>query len=287
MDQDSIESTLADLYLPAIRFYRCIDSTNDEALKWIITGAQDKALVVADEQTAGRGRFHHRWVTVPGAALAFSLIMLTPQIDQKQYSRLSGLGAVSVREVLYKKYALPAQIKWPNDILIGQKKVGGVLVDVIWNGETLRGVVIGIGINIAPESVSAVNLSSMELNFPATCVENELGHPIDRLELLHAILQELLAWLPRLSLPDFIIAWESNLAFRGQWVEISRGDSTSHAQNGNSFTPSEVRKVIGLSQDGSLCVSTKSGELVEVAVGEIHLRLSMMDQPLSPRLKRR
>jgi BirA family transcriptional regulator, biotin operon repressor / biotin---[acetyl-CoA-carboxylase] ligase len=283
MDQDSLESALADLYLPAIRFYHCIDSTNAEALKWIINGAQDKALVVADEQTAGRGRFNHRWVTVPGAALALSLIMLPPQIDQKRYSRFSGLGAVSVREVLYKKYALPAQIKWPNDILIGQKKVGGVLVDVIWSGETLRGLVIGIGINIAPESVSAVNLPSTELNFPATCVENELGHSIDRLELLHAILQELLAWLPRLSLPDFIIAWESNLAFRGQWVEISRGDSTSLAQNGNSLTPSELRKVIGLSPDGSLRVSTKSGELLEVAVGEIHLQPSMMNPPVYPK----
>jgi BirA family biotin operon repressor/biotin-[acetyl-CoA-carboxylase] ligase len=279
MDQDSLESTLADLNLPAIRFYPCIGSTNDEALKWITSGAMDRALVIADEQTAGRGRLQRRWVTAPGTALAFSLILLSPPITKKQLPRLSGLGAVSVREALHRKYALPAQIKWPNDILLNLKKVGGVLVDVIWSGETLSAAVIGIGINIASDSVSAVNLPSIELNFPATCVENELGYPIDRLELLHAILQEFIAWLPLLSSPDFILAWESNLAFRGQWVELSRGDSLSHTQNENSVTPFEVRKVVGLSQDGSLRMITKDGELVEVAVGEIHLRPSAMSQP--------
>ncbi len=282
MDQDSLESTLADLYLPAIRFYRCIGSTNDEASKWINAGAPDRALIVADEQTAGRGRFNRRWVTTPGAGLAFSLILLSPPIDQKQYSRLSGLGAVSVREALHRKYDLPAQIKWPNDILLGQKKVGGVLVEVTWSGKTLRAVVIGIGINIAPESVSAVNLQSAGLNFPATCIENELGYQINRLELLHAILQEFISWLPRLSSPDFLLAWESNLAFRGQWVELSYGDTTAHTQNGTSFTPPEVGKVIGLTQDGSIILTTKTGELVEVAVGEIHLHPSVIGQLLSP-----
>jgi BirA family biotin operon repressor/biotin-[acetyl-CoA-carboxylase] ligase len=282
MDQDSIESTLADLNLPAIRFYRCTDSTNDEALKWITSGAPDRALLIADEQTAGRGRFQRRWVTAPGSGLAFSLILLSPPIDQKQYSRLSGLGAVSVTEALHRKYALPAQIKWPNDILLNQKKAGGILVDVIWSGETLRAAVIGIGINIASESVSAVNLPSIGLNFPATCIENELGYPIDRLEFLYAILQELLAWLPRLSSPDFMHAWESNLAYRGQWVELSRGNSSSHTQTGNSFTPPEVMKVVGLSQDGSLRMTTKTGESVEVAVGELFLRPSVTSQPFSP-----
>ena len=282
MDQDSLESTLANLKLPAIRFYHCIGSTNDEALKWITSGALDRALVIADEQTAGRGRHHRRWVTAPGTALAFSLILLSPPINKKQLPRLSGLGAVSVREALHRKYALPAQIKWPNDILLNLKKVGGVLVDVIWIGETLSAAVIGIGINIAPESISAVNLPSTGLNFPATCVENELGYPIDRLELLHAILQEFLTWLPLLSSPDFILTWESNLAFRGQWVEFSSEDSLSHSRNGNSITPSEVRKVVGLSQDGPLIMTTKDGELVEVAVGEIQLRPSLMSQPRLP-----
>jgi len=282
MDQQSIESSLADLHLPAIRFYYRIGSTNDEAGKWIGSGAQDLALIIADEQTAGRGRAQRRWISTPGACLAFSLILLSPPFDAQLLSRLSGLASVAVRDAVQRNYDLPVQIKWPNDILIDQKKAGGVLVEAQWSGETLKGVIIGIGINIAPESVSAVNLPPAGVNFPATCVESELGHPVDRLELLHAILQEILTWLPRLSLPDFIDEWESSLAFCNQWVELSAGDIPARPQPGNDIALQEVGKVIGLSQNGALKIITRTGKLVTVSVGEVHLRPIAIDQPFPP-----
>jgi BirA family biotin operon repressor/biotin-[acetyl-CoA-carboxylase] ligase len=272
MDQPSLKSTLADLDLSAIRFFRSTGSTNDEAWQWIGNGAPDRALVIADEQTAGRGRFQRRWVTTPGSGLAFSLILLSPPLDPQLISRLTGLAALAIRDALQREYALSAQIKWPNDILLNQRKAGGVLVEARWSGETLKAIVIGIGINIAPESVSAVNLPPSGLNFPVICVENALRHPVDRLELLHAILQEFLSWLPRLSLPNFIFEWETSLAFRDQWVELSSEYTSLPYQKGHVLTNSEVGKVIGLAQDGSLKLITKTGELVTVSVGEIHLR---------------
>lgn len=282
MDQNSLESSLADLYLPAIRFYQSIGSTNDEAGKWIRSGAPDLALIIADEQTAGRGRAQRRWISPQGASLAFSLILLSPPFDVQLLTRLSGLGAVAVRGALQRNYDIPVQIKWPNDILIDQKKAGGVLVEAQWSGETLKGVVIGIGINIAPESVSAINLSPVGLNFPATCIESEFGRPVDRLELLHAILQELLSWLPRLSHPDFIHEWESSLAFCDQWVELSTGDISARSQPGYDLALREVGKVIGLSQNGALKIITRTGKLVTVSVGEVHLRPTAIDQPFPP-----
>ena len=180
MDQPTLEATLADLNLPAIRYFQSIGSTNDEAWNWIEDGAPNQALVIADEQTAGRGRAHRRWITVPGAGLAFSLVLLSPPLDPPFIPRLTGLGAVAIQKALIKKYALPAEIKWPNDILVNARKVAGVLVEAHWSGDTLIGAIVGIGINIAPESVSEVNLPATGLNFPATCLENELGRPIDR-----------------------------------------------------------------------------------------------------------
>lgn len=282
MDQPTIQSALADLNLSAIRSFQSVGSTNDESWKWIDTGAPDRALVIADEQTAGRGRFQRHWITTPASGLAFSLILLSPPFDPQLISRLTGLGAIAVRDALQKIYALPAQIKWPNDILLDQLKTGGVLVEARWSGETLKAVIIGIGINIAPESVSAVNLLPEGLNIPATCVENALGRPVDRLELLHAILQEFLSWLPRLSLQEFILEWEMSLAYRDQWVELLSGDASPLSQKGSVLGPSEVGKVIGLTQDGSLKLITRTGELVTVTVGEIHLRPASFDQPFSP-----
>lgn len=282
MDQHSLESTLADLDIPALRFFQSIDSTNDESFRWISSGAPDHGLVIADEQTAGKGRSQRRWITQTGSGLAFSLILNSPALDSNIISRLSGLGAVAVHSALQKQYALNSQIKWPNDILLNKHKAAGVLVEGKWSGDTLQAVVIGIGINIAPESISAVHLLPEGWNFPPTCIENELGSPVDRLELLHAVLKELLSWMPRLSQPEFILEWESNLAFRDQWVELFYERRPRVNENGNTNMPSIVGKVIGLNGDGALRLITKTGEIVTVSIGEVHFQPASTESLFPP-----
>ncbi len=272
MDQASLESTLADLHLPAIRYFDHLDSTNDEAWRWVESGALHGALVVADEQTAGRGRLHRRWVTVYGSSLAFSLVLLAPPLTPAQFTRLTGLGALSTCQALANLYSLPALVKWPNDILLEQRKTGGVLVESRWSGDQLSAVVLGIGINIAPSSISPEHLPPAPLSMPVTCVEDSLGQVVDRLELLHGILQQLLSWLPRLASPEFIQAWESRLAYRQQWVEVTPGAEVQPASLEAAQPGVTVGKVIGLSQDGSLELSTQAGKRVTVQAGEIRLR---------------
>jgi BirA family biotin operon repressor/biotin-[acetyl-CoA-carboxylase] ligase len=278
MDQPSLESKLADLNLPAIRFFPRIGSTNDEAWHWIDSGAPHCGLVLADEQTAGRGRFQRRWITTAGSGLAFSLILQSPPLEPQLVHRLTGLAALAICNALRTKYALPALIKWPNDILLNQRKVAGVLVEARWAGERLIAAVIGIGINIAPESVNPVNFPAEGLNFPATCVEGELGHPLDRLDLLNASLQQFFSWLPRLSAQDFICQWEASLAYINQWVELSVENNTQSPNRDTAPACIQVGKVIGLTPDGSLKLLTRSGETMIVQVGEIHLRPSLADQ---------
>jgi len=282
MDRPSPESILADLNLPAIRFFTSIGSTNDEAWRWIDAGAPHTALVVTDEQTAGRGRFQRHWVTTAGSGLAFSLILLSPPLDPQLVNRITGLGALAVAQALQRKYTLSAQIKWPNDILLDQRKVAGVLVEARWNGQNLKAVIVGIGINIAPESVNPVNLPAEGLNFPATCIENVLGHPVDRWELLYATLKEFFSWLPRLFTEDFIRKWEDSLAYHDQWVELSAVNSAQSAHPETVPIRVLVGKVIGLTPDGSLKLLTGTGKLVTAQVGEIHLRPAPVGHPSLP-----
>jgi BirA family transcriptional regulator, biotin operon repressor / biotin---[acetyl-CoA-carboxylase] ligase len=279
MDQASLESVLADLHLPAIRFFNSIDSTNAEAWRWIEAGAPHAALVIADEQTAGRGRLQRHWTTVAGSGLAFSMAVLPPSLELANYSRLTGLGALAACQALQTYFSLPARIKWPNDILLEGRKAGGVLVESRWSGDVMNAVVIGIGINIAPESIDPHNLPPQSLNFPVACIEGVLKRPVDRIELLHVVLQKLLDWLPRLASGQFIRTWEDYLAYRGQWVEISHGEVDSNAVQSLGSPKIRIGKVMGLTSDGSLQLSSRSKKVFTVQGGEIHLRPVPLRQP--------
>jgi BirA family biotin operon repressor/biotin-[acetyl-CoA-carboxylase] ligase len=279
MDQLSVELFLSTLNLPDVRYFTSIGSTNDEAWAWVEDEAPHCALIVAEEQTAGRGRFNRRWITAHGSGLAISLILRAPPMEPDLVHYLTGLGALAVCQALQIKYSLPAQIKWPNDVLLAQRKTAGILVESRWDGGNLSAAVIGIGINIASESVDPVNLPPAGLNFPATCIEAELAHPVDRLELLYAILEQLLFWLPSLASPRFIHAWEENLAYKSQWVELSLDVQAQSKLQSASSSQVYIGKVIGLDMDGSLKLSTGSGEVVKAQVGELHLRPTSTSHP--------
>lgn len=263
MNQTALINSLSDLPLGGIRYFDSIGSTNDEAARWAAADAPDCALVIADEQTAGRGRGSRRWFTPPGAALAFSLILRPdyPALSD-QLSRLNGLGALAVCQTLQQTYQLPAQIKWPNDVLLNRRKVAGVLPESKWLGDQLSAVVLGIGINITASAIPPADWAGHhELPFPATSVEAALGAVPERGAFLRALLQNLLAWYPRLMDADFLHAWGANLAFRDEWVQII----TSEAE-------ALEARLINLNPDGSLRVEFRSGEQTDLRSGEIHLR---------------
>jgi biotin-(acetyl-CoA carboxylase) ligase len=144
-------------------------------------------------------------------------------------------------------------------------------VEARWSGEDLVASVIGIGINIAPESVSPEVLPPQSLSFPATYIEGALGHSVDRMELLYTILKEFFGWLPRLASSEFMHAWEEHLAYRGQWVELSTGE-VGASQPIASRSQVITGKLIGLVEDGSLHLQAYSGELLTVQVGDVRLR---------------
>lgn len=275
MDQASLEKLLSGLPLGSARYFNTIGSTNDLAARWAAAGAPDLSLVVADEQTAGRGRMQRRWFTPPGATLAFSLVLSSSRLVQSQpeagfaalMPRLTALGALAVCDTLNAALPpmLPAQIKWPNDVLATRRKLAGVLAEAHWHGEQLKAVILGIGINVAPDSVPPAEA----LDFPATCLEAVLESPVDRWELLRAVLLKLLEWRQRLDSPDLVKAWERRLAFRGEWVRL--------LQEG---APPLEGQVLGLNPDGALRLRLRSGEVVTFIAGEIRLRPADQGQDL-------
>jgi BirA family biotin operon repressor/biotin-[acetyl-CoA-carboxylase] ligase len=260
MDQQTLEILLADLPLGSLRYYPTIGSTNDLAARWAEAGAADLSLVVADEQTAGRGRMQHRWLTPAGSALAFTLVLRQDKDELLSHlAHVTALGALAVCDTLNAALppVSPAQVKWPNDVVASRRKLAGVLAEAHWRGDQLVALILGIGINVAPASVPAAEL----LDFPATCVEAQLEKHVDRWELLHAVLSNLLEWRKHLNAQDFIQAWERRLAFRGEWVSLlAEGQAPKEGQ------------VLGLNSDGSLRLRLRSGEVVGFQFGEIRLR---------------
>ena len=257
MDDRAISAALADLPLGGLRFFRSLGSTNDEALNWAAQGAPDLSIVVADEQTAGRGRSGRKWLTPPGSALALSVILRSSEIERTLPSRISGLGALAILQAC-QGLGLRPQIKWPNDVLLNGRKVAGILVESEWAGNLLHASILGLGINVAAAAVPPEE----QLSFPATSLESEQGHPVERLGLLHDILSGLLEWRAQIGTPRFIQSWENALAFRSELVFVGREGE-----------PALRGTLLGLEADGSLRLMSDDMPTI-VHVGEIHLRPS-------------
>jgi BirA family biotin operon repressor/biotin-[acetyl-CoA-carboxylase] ligase len=260
MNEQMIYKALSGLPLGGLRYFDRVGSSNDQALIWAAQGADDLSLVVADEQSAGRGRAGRKWYTPAGAALALSLILRPSPAEQVHPSLFTGLGALALVRAL-KAYRLEAQIKWPNDVVLAGQKVAGILVETAWIGQAIESVVLGMGVNVSTAAVPPPE----QLDFPATSLEESIGRSLERTALLHDILAALIDWRSRLGSEGFIRAWESALAYRGEWVQVW----VEGASQG-------VGELIGLQADGSLSIRTSSGELLVVHFGDVHLRLASL-----------
>lgn len=257
MNQQELESVLANLNLNAIHFFDSIGSTNDEAMEWAKKGARDLSLVVADEQTMGRGRLDRPWFTPPRTALAFSLIIRPTAAEKPLLSRTAGLAALALSDVL-QTLGLDPQIKWPNDILLNGRKLAGILIEATWFEDEVQSMVIGMGINISKASVPATDI----LGFPAISLENMLGYAPDRNVILHAVIANIIALRPHMGTDAFLASWEKKLAYYGRQVRVEMGGEKSVSG-----------KVIGLESDGSLKIRDDNGKVIPVRFGDVRLRL--------------
>ena len=258
MNESSLKKSLSKINIGGLRWFDSIGSTNDEALAWAAAGADDLSIVIADEQTQGRGRLNRRWFTPKGSALAFSLILRPSAPLRPHLSRTVGLAALSIADSCL-NLGLAPRIKWPNDILLNGRKTAGILVESVWSGEDVDSLVIGMGINVYKDSVPPADM----LQFPATSLEEMLGSAPKREDVLFNVLSALIHWRERMGSNELIHAWEEMLAFRGEQVEVKAGGEISI-----------TGKVDGLESDGSLRLKDAHDNSVIVRFGDVSLRPS-------------
>ncbi len=225
------------------RFVAVCASTQDIAREWL-PDAPPGAVVIADQQTAGRGRSARTWYTPPGAALALSVI-LRPAVAA--LGQVTMLGGLAVAEALAEVGALDAGIKWPNDVLIGGRKACGVLPEAVWEGNRLQGVVLGMGVNVR------VDFAGTELESTAISIEPATGRALDRAVLVRQIMDRVDFWTAWLGTPVLLRAWQSRLDTLGREVTIN--GITGHAE--------------AVDANGALLVRDGAGTLHRMVAGDV------------------
>lgn len=244
-----------------LHFLASVGSTNDLALDLAHAGASHGTLVVAESQTRGRGRGGRQWKTPAGTGLAASIVLRPSQALARGAWAIGVAGALAVAEAAEMEGAMPA-IKWPNDVLLGGKKVAGLLVDAMWQGEQLQTAVLGMGVNVLEGSAPPDD----EVDFPATSMQEAIGRYVDRGALLLAMLESLSRWLPRVGGAELRQAWWRRLAYRDEWVSV--------VEDGH-----EVRgRLTGINAGGGIELSSAGG--ISVTVGAGAGRLRPIDKPL-------
>ena len=196
-----------------VRRHRVLPSTMDAASSLAHDGAGHGVVVVAEEQTAGRGRRGTQWASPPGAGLYFSFIArsshhkeaVAATVGTSTTSLITLAAGVGVREGIRAATGLAADLKWPNDLIVGKRKLAGILAEGLAIGTPDQAVIIGVGINIKAAAYPP------DVEARATSLESELGRPVDGDEVLDSVLKGL--W-DRLALldqnpSDILQAWRA------------------------------------------------------------------------------
>lgn len=223
-----------------------VGSTNDVASGLAFAGAEEGTVVVAEEQTAGRGRRGAKWISPPGVNLYVSVV-LRPGAATRHAGGLAFVGAVAVAEFLRSEYALDARVKWPNDILCGGRKIAGVLVEAQATGAgIMETAILGVGLNVNWTEIAA------EIRDEATSIAVELGRSVDRSSCLNGLLaslDEVYAEYLEHGLDPVLARWRKLDCTAGSRVLALCEDGASVAGTAVDITPY-----------GALIVETAAGE---------------------------
>ena len=226
------------LLKPKVLRFESLPSTNTELARMAFEGAAEGVAILADEQTAGRGRLQRAWSSPKGAGLYFS-ILLRPAIPVDQWPLITFMAALAVGDALLEATGLRTDIKWPNDLLSGERKICGILAEAIDTPKG-RAVIVGIGINLTPSAFPA-----------ATSVLEATGVKPDREAILAALLSALTRWYSLLGEREKIVAaWSSRSSYAiGKLVQVKNGDETWQGTT------------CGVEPDGALRLRIVNGEI--------------------------
>ena len=250
---DKIRSGLTTEFIgQEIVYYQVIGSTNEVAKELARQGASEGTLVIAEEQTEGKGRRRRRWLAPPGSSLLMSIV-LYPHLTSSQVPRLIMASSLAVAYAIEKTSSLSVHFKWPNDILLRGKKAGGILTETSISGETVDYVVVGIGLNVNLDVGQIPGIADT-----ATSLCAELGRPVSRLVLLQALLESMEREYRLLQRGESTgDRWAARLYVLGQEVQVTTpwGQESGRAE--------------GVDADGALILRRDDGTQAYITVGDV------------------
>lgn len=253
-DIAALERALAKtIFAGKLHFAPVTGSTNSDAVTAAREGASHGSVFFADEQTAGRGRGDHAWHSAAGQGLYVSVVLRLP-VAAARLPLLPLAAGLAAAEAIRQASGLTVDLRWPNDLLIGPRKAGGILVETQTDSGLLAFAVAGIGINVHQQQFAR------GLATPATSLDLESGRWIDRQPLLIALLESLEREARALAEPGANAAVPARVAWASTWV---RGRQVEvHGPQACAGTTE------GLDEHGFLLVRTSTG-LVQVQTGGI------------------
>lgn len=224
----------------------------DEVKSLAKKGAQEGLVVIADNQTKGRGRFNREWLTTPGQDLTLS-ILFTPSL--KKLHMLNMVASLAIQDTVSEMTEMQAAIKWPNDVLLENKKVSGVLIETILSSaKKVDFAVMGIGLNV---NLNPVEMEGIKQS--ATSIRNISGTPTDKYKVLSKLLRHIdQRYQLVLEGEDLCIDWSSRVSTIGNKVKVSNGSKIISGY------------AVALDSIGNLIVQTKR-EKVTVTAGDVTL----------------
>lgn len=243
---------------PAVHLFARVGSTNDAARALAQAGAPAGTAVLAEEQAAGRGRGGRSWASPPGLGVWLSLVLRPASLPSPGLLPLRvGLAAARALD----PYAAPARprVKWPNDLLLAGRKLGGILCEGSWEAEGPAFVVVGIGVNVA----HAPGDFPAEIRGRATSLRIASGWAPPRAEVAGALVRAVSALPPHLPAtlsPAELAELEARDALRGERVEVSGAPAPEPTLSGTA---------LGISPDGALLLRTAAGAVRALHSGTV------------------
>ncbi|MFW9889147.1 MAG: biotin--[acetyl-CoA-carboxylase] ligase [Candidatus Thorarchaeota archaeon] len=259
LDQDEIlRCAETKILAPRLIVLDEVGSTNAVAKQHVLEGESEGLVVVADKQTQGRGRYNRVWVSPKGSL--YLSIVLQPRINESLSPLLGLLMGCASASAIMKMGVIPVRLKWPNDILVGRKKIGGILSELVMDGEQVKGVVLGVGINqnVAREDFPPEVRNSMTTIYEEICSNTSREHLASRI--VGEIDRRLITIQDAQSFAPMLIEYNCLCDTLGKKVRVEQE---------TGFIEGIAE---GIDETGSLIVNTKAGKEV-VALGDVvHLK---------------
>ena len=240
-----------------LKHFETVDSTNEAAKRFAAKGDKDKTVYIAEEPTAGRGRLDRSWSSKKGANLMFT-ILLRPTFRPQDASKVPIIAAVAVAQSLRSFTRLDARVKWPNDVLIGSKKICGIRCELAADFDRTELLIVGIGVNVNQ------TVFPKELSEKAASVRTETNRNTSRPQLLLSILSDFFDLYQKTfeedGFDDVIVEYTQMSVLFQQMITIQAGGRETHG------------RCIGFDREGCLIMQNEQNRRVRIMAGEVSIR---------------